>query len=88
MRGRRLVFKADVIAATPACLYLEGVHVAADRRGRGLGLDCLSQLGRTLLARAGSLCLLVKEERTAAHDFYRSAGFELRGYYDTLYPAR
>lgn len=87
-RSGRLVFKADVIAETPDCIYLEGIHVAADRRGHGLGLDCLSQLGQTLLARAGSLCLLVKEERTEARDFYRSAGFELRGYYDTLYPAR
>jgi hypothetical protein len=87
-RAGRLVFKADVIAETPAVVYLEGVHVAPERRRAGLGLDCLSQLGRTLLARAGSLCLLVREERAEAYDFYRRAGYEFRGFYDTIYPAR
>ena len=88
VEGGRLVFKADVIAETPEVIYLEGVHVEAGSRGAGRGLDCLAQLGRTLLARAGSLCLLVREERTAAHDFYRRAGYEFRGFYDTIYPAR
>ena len=86
--GGRLLFKADVISETPEVIYLEGVHVAPDSRGAGLGIDCLAQLGRTLLERAGSLCLLVKEERTEAQDFYRRAGYEPRGFYDTIYPAR
>ena len=86
--GGRLLFKADVISETPEVIYLEGVYVAPDSRGTGLGLDCLTQLGRTLLGRARSLCLLVKADRTEAHDFYRRAGYEPRGYYDTIYPAR
>ena len=85
--GRRLIFKADVIAETPGAIYLEGVHVRPDRRGRGLGLDCLSQLGRTLLARAASVCLLVNESRAGARAFYRAAGYEFRCYYETVYPA-
>ena len=86
-RGGRLVFKADAIAETPEVVYLEGVHVRPDSRGEGLGLDCLSQLGRTLLARSDSICLVVKEGRTEAQDFYRKAGYEFRCYYDTVYPA-
>lgn len=88
VEGGRLLFKADIISETPQVIYLEGVHVAPESRGAGLGLDCLAQLGRTLLTRAGSLCLLVNEERLEAQDFYRRAGYEFRGFYDTFYPAR
>lgn len=87
-RAGRLVFKADVISETPEVIYLEGVHVAPESRGQGLGLDCLTQLGRVLLERARALCLLVNEARTEAHDFYRRAGYEFRGYYETIYPGR
>ncbi|HEX7177689.1 MAG TPA: GNAT family N-acetyltransferase [Pyrinomonadaceae bacterium] len=87
-RCGRLVFKADAIADTPEIIYLEGVHVRPDSRGEGLGLDCLSQLGRTLLAKSASICLVVKEGRTEAQDFYRKAGYEFRCYYDTIYPAK
>jgi predicted GNAT family acetyltransferase len=86
-RGGQLIFKADAIAETPEVIYLEGVHVRPDKRGEGLGLDCLSQLGRTLLARSESICLVVNEGRTEAQDFYRKAGYDFRCYYDTIYPA-
>ena len=86
-RAGRLVFKADIIAETPEVVYLEGVHVAHDSRGEGLGLDCLSQLGRTLLTRADSVCLMVNELSLATQQFYRRVGYEFRCYYDTVYPA-
>ncbi|MGB8509958.1 MAG: hypothetical protein WCD76_16390, partial [Pyrinomonadaceae bacterium] len=49
--GEHLAFKADIITDTPQAVYVEGVHVAPEWRGRGVGLQCLSRLGRLLLRR-------------------------------------
>lgn len=83
--GGRLVFKADALAETPGAVYLEGVHVHPDDRGRGYGLRCLSQLGRTLLRDAEAVCLVANERSEAARGFYRKAGYHLVGRYDTIY---
>lgn len=83
-RGR-LIFKADVIAQTPEASYLEGVYVAPEERGKGYGLSCLNQLGRTLLACSGAVCLTVNEQVRGALDFYSKAGYRLSSYYDTIY---
>lgn len=83
-RGR-LVFKADVIAETPEAAYLEGIYVAPSERGKGYGLSCLSQLGRTLLARTGAVCLTVNEQVRNTLGFYSKAGYRLSSYYDTIY---
>jgi predicted GNAT family acetyltransferase len=80
-----LVFKADVLAETPEMAYLEGVNVRADERGKGLGLRCVSQLGRELLRRTDALCLVVNEKSETAQAFYRKSGYLFRGYYDTIY---
>jgi predicted GNAT family acetyltransferase len=32
-----------------------------------------------------SICLLVNERNTGAHNFYRKAGYEFRGIYDTIF---
>ena len=81
----RLIFKADIQADTPQAVYLEGVYVNPEERGKGYGLRSLSQLSRQLLARAGSLCLLVNEGNWQAHALYLSVGYKLRGYYDTIF---
>lgn len=83
--GGRLVFKADALAETPGAVYLEGVYVHPDERGRGHGLRCLSQLGRTLLRDAEAVCLVANEQSEAARKFYRKAGYHLVGRYDTIY---
>jgi len=81
----RLMFNADVMSKTPDVIYLEGIYVNPDERGRGLGVRCLSQLSRDLLQRARSLCLLVNEQNQRARAFYEKAGFNLYGYYDTIF---
>lgn len=81
----RLVFKADIISETPDVTYLEGVWVAPERRGQSLGLRCLSQLGRELLARVRAVTLLVNEQRPEALSFYRRAGYRACSQYDTIY---
>ena len=81
----RLIFKADIIAETPEAIYLEGVYVNEQERGKGYGLRCMSQLGRHLLARSQAVTVLVNERQSDALDFYRQAGFKLRGVCDTIY---
>ncbi len=83
-RGR-LFFKAEVIADTPQTIYLEGIHVHPEERGNGYGLRGMSQLGRILLKRSESLCLLVNEENKGATAFYLRAGYRMRSRYDTIY---
>ena len=83
-RGR-LIFKADVMSETPEAVYLEGVYVRPDERGKGYGRRCLSQLGRALLARSGSVCLVVNEQNKGAQEFFFKAGYRLRGLYDSIF---
>ena len=84
----RLVCKADVVSDTPEQIYLEGVYVNPQYRGRGYGARFISQLSRTLLAKTESLSVLVNEQNGAAQLFYQRAGYKLRGYYDTIYLAQ
>jgi hypothetical protein len=83
--GGRLIFKVDVMAEVPGCMYLEGVYVHPEERRRGYGRRAMSQLGRLLLARAESLCLLVNEQNVDAQDFFFKAGYKLRACYDTIF---
>jgi predicted GNAT family acetyltransferase len=78
----RLLFKVDIMAEVPGCIYLEGVYVHADERGRGYGRRAISQLGRLLLARTETLCLLVNEQNKDAQIFFFKAGYKLRACYD------
>jgi len=81
----KLIFKADVQSETPEQIYLEGIYTHPDERGKGYGSRCLSQLGRTLLEKAQSLCVLVNEQNAPAARFYSKAGYKMRGYCDTMY---
>jgi predicted GNAT family acetyltransferase len=81
----RLLFKADIVSDTPEVIYLEGIYVAPEDRGQGLGRRCLSQLTRNLLARTKIVSLLVNEQNERASDFYLKAGFKLRAHYDTIF---
>ena len=85
MEDGKLLFKADIIADTPQVVYLEGIYVQPDERGKGYGSTCLSQLGRMLLRRTGSICLTLSAHKKETIEFYRKAGYALRSYYDTIY---
>jgi predicted GNAT family acetyltransferase len=81
----KLLFKADIIAETPQVFYLEGIYVEPAERGKGYGSTCLSQLGRLLLRRTGSLCITLNASKEKTKNFYSKAGYALRSYYDTIY---
>jgi predicted GNAT family acetyltransferase len=81
----QLMFNAAVMSETPEVIYLEGIYVNPEDRGRGLGVRCLSQLSRDLLQRADMLCLLVNEQNQRARSFYEKAGYSQTGYYDLIF---
>lgn len=81
----RLIFKADIVSDTPDVVYLEGIYVAPEERGNGIGSCCLSQLTRNLLARTNVVSLLVNELNQTALTFYLKTGFKLRSHYDTIF---
>lgn len=83
-----LVFKADVVSDTPEAVYVEGVYVAPQARGRGYGARCLSQLALAMLTHSRALVLLSNETNAAAARLYLRAGFKLRGLYDTVFLQR
>lgn len=84
----RLIFKADILGDTPEVIYLEGVWVNPTERGKGYGLKCMSQLGRALLTRTESICVLVNELNLHVQAFYRKAGYKLRSHHDTIFLQR
>jgi hypothetical protein len=45
----------------------------------------MSQLGRLLLARTETLCLLVNEQNKESQAFFFKAGYKLRSCYDTIF---
>ena len=84
----RLIFKIEIVADTPEVIYIEGVWVDPQKRGKGYGLRCLSQLNRSFLQRADSVCLLVNERLGGAQAFYRKTGFKFVSSYDTIFLQR
>ena len=72
----KLVFKADIVAETSDVIYLEGIYVAPEYRGKGVGSDCLSKLGLELMERVGNVCLLSNVEFKGAHRSFVKAGFK------------
>ena len=80
-----LIFKADIASDTPECIYIEGGYVDRQKRGKGYGLRCLTQMGRELLDRTRVVSALVNEQNTVARALVTKAGFKLRGYYDTIF---
>lgn len=82
---QRLLFKADIISATPYAYYLEGVWVNESERSKGYGLRCLSQLSRTLLQQTRALCLLADQKNEAAQRLYQKAGYRQISVYETVY---
>lgn len=84
-QGNRLIFKADVVGATPQVAYLEGIHVHAEERRKGYGLRCLTKLSSILLTSTQSICLTVNEQNKNALPLYERAGYEFHSHYETIY---
>ncbi|HEV8593897.1 MAG TPA: GNAT family N-acetyltransferase [Pyrinomonadaceae bacterium] len=81
----KLIFKADIIAETAETVYLEGVYVAPDLRGQGVGSSCLAELTLDILKRVPNVCLLSNINFIDAHLSYLKAGFRNTDYCTTLF---
>jgi predicted GNAT family acetyltransferase len=81
----KLIFKVEIITATPEVHYLESVWIDPQERKKGYGLRCLAQLGRQLLQRTSAICLLASEMNYPARALYEKAGYKKLGYYRVLF---
>jgi uncharacterized protein len=84
-REEKLIFKADVMAESPDATYIEGVYVRPDERGKGIGRQCMSALGKALQDRTKAIYLFVENRQTRSISFYLNLGFEVGGQYNLLY---
>ena len=75
VKDGKVVFKADVVAQTDDVAYLEGIYVAPDYRGQGIGSKCLAEVGLRLLNEVRNVCLLSNVEFGKAHKSFLKAGF-------------
>jgi GNAT superfamily N-acetyltransferase len=73
--GEKMVFKADIISDTGDAIYLEGIYVHPDYRGRGIAPECLSRLTLNLLERVDNVCLLSNVDFGSAHRSFEKAGY-------------
>lgn len=83
--GEKLVFKADIIAETDHTIYLEGVYVSPEYRGKGTGSDCLAALSLQLLDRAQNICMLSNVEFKSAHRSFMKAGYRNTDHCTTIF---
>ncbi len=81
----KLVFKADIVAETESVIYLEGIYVAPEYRGKGIGSKCLSNLSLQLMERVENVFLLSNVEFKDAHQSYFKAGFKNTGNCQTIF---
>jgi GNAT superfamily N-acetyltransferase len=72
----KLIFKADIIAETSDVIYLEGIYVAPEYRGQGVGSSCLSKLSLELLNRVQHISLLSNVDFKGAHRSFLKAGYK------------
>lgn len=83
--GDELIFKADIIAETDEVIYLEGVYVAPQYRGRNIGSQCLSVLSLQLLNRVENICLLSNLDFEGAHKSFLKAGYKNTDFCTTVF---
>ncbi|MFE7120310.1 GNAT family N-acetyltransferase [Streptomyces sp. NPDC057654] len=73
----RVVFKAEIGAATPRACQIQGVWVAPEFRGRGLSKSGMAAvLGYALRDVSPVVSLYVNDFNTAARATYRGVGFQ------------
>jgi hypothetical protein len=83
--GGRVVFKAELAVITPHTTQVQGVWVAPEWRGRGLGTAAMAAVVRDALRRvAPSVSLYVNDFNTPARRVYERCGFRRMGTFATV----
>ena len=81
----RVVFKAEIAAATPYACQVQGVYVDPARRGEGLAVAGMAAVVQAALRDvAPVVSLYVNEHNTAARRAYASVGFEQTATFATI----
>jgi len=81
----RVLFKAEVAAATPYACQVQGVYVVPDRRGEGLAIRGMATVvDLALRSIAPVVSLYVNEHNTAARRAYERVGFERTSTFTTI----
>jgi predicted GNAT family acetyltransferase len=81
----RVVFKAEVAAASPYACQVQGVYVAPDRRGEGLGAPGIAAVAALAMRDiAPVVSLYVNGHNVAARKAYARAGFEQSETFTTI----
>ena len=81
----RVVFKAEVAAASPFACQVQGVYVDPSRRGEGLAAAGMAAVVRLALRDiAPVVSLYVNEHNDPARRAYARAGFEDAGTFSTI----
>ncbi|HMO81588.1 MAG TPA: GNAT family N-acetyltransferase [Pyrinomonadaceae bacterium] len=83
--GDTLVFKADIISEASDVIYLEGIWVSPEYRGRGYAAKCLAKLSLHLLERASTISLLSNVDFPHAHRSFIKAGYQEQGSCTTIF---
>lgn len=83
--GGRVVFKAELAVVTRHTAQVQGVWVAPEWRGRGLGTMAMSAVVHDALRRvAPSLSLYVNDYNVSARTVYARCGFRQAGTFATV----
>ena len=81
----RVVFKAEIAAASPHACQVQGVYVAPDRRGEGLGAAGMAAVVDLALRHiAPVVSLYVNEHNEAARRIYEKVGFRETATFTTI----
>jgi len=81
----RVVFKAEVACASPEAAQIQGVYVAPDRRGVGLGTRGMAAVVELVRAQiAPTVSLYVNDWNTAARAAYERVGFTESARFTTI----
>ncbi|HEX6515232.1 MAG TPA: GNAT family N-acetyltransferase [Nocardioidaceae bacterium] len=81
----RVVFKAEVAAATPYACQVQGVYVDPSRRGEGLATAGMAAVVEIALREiAPVVSLYVNEHNTPARRAYEAVGFQQTGVFATI----
>ena len=83
--GGRVVFKAEIGAASSRACQIQGVWVAPDRRGQGLsepGVAAVAEIARSTVAPIVSL--YVNDYNAVARRCYEAVGFRAAGEFATV----
>ena len=85
MKNGELIFKTDIISATPEAIYIEGLWVHPSERGKRISRQGLITLCRRLLTGSNAICGFVDRNNAAARSLYCSVGFVETNRYAKIY---